>query len=58
MQNEKVATVQSGLAALFWLRRNIKQQTEKALNPVFINTSGVYNSETHFKETGLDMLER
>ena len=53
----KVATVPSALAALFWCR-NIQQQLETTLNPGFIKTSGVYNSVIHFKETGLDMLER
>jgi hypothetical protein len=48
----------SVLAALFWLCRNIQQQLETTLSPGFIKTSGVYNSVTHFKETGLDMLER
>lgn len=37
---------------------NIQQKLQKTWNPVFTKTSTAYNSETYFKETGLDMLQR
>jgi len=57
-QKERLLLYQVYWQLCFWLCRNIQKQLETTMNSEFLKRSEVYNSVTHFKETGLDILER